>query len=71
MIFREFPHKKHLERIFSMQNNPKPSVSGSLTPDLEGAPSSASHENRSIPVILPTQDPASLVPGKEASPSKP
>ena len=54
-----------------MQNNPKPSVSGSLTPDLEGAPSSASHENRSIPVILPTQDPASLAPGKEASPSKP
>ncbi len=54
-----------------MQNILNPSVSGSLTPDLEGAPSSASHENRNIPVILPPQEKIPRASGKEASPSKP
>lgn len=54
-----------------MQNILKPSVSGSVTPDLEGAPSSASHENRNIPVISPSQENIPSASGKEGSPSKP
>ena len=41
---------------------------GSLTPGLEGAPRSASHENRMTSVI-PASGPASAA-GKEGSPSK-
>ena len=38
-----------------MQNISNPPAAGTLTPALEGAPCSASHENRSIPVISPPQ----------------
>ena len=47
---------------------PLPPLAGSQTPGLEGAPRSASHENRMTSVI-PASTPAS-VPGKEGSPSK-
>lgn len=54
-----------------MQNTLKPPVQmGSITPDLEGAPVSDSHENRSQSVILPPSPPAEPH-GEEDAPSKP
>lgn len=54
-----------------MQNTLKTSVQmGSITPDLEGAPVSDSHENRSQSVILPPPTPGSAH-GEEDAPSKP
>ena len=48
---------------------PAPSLAGSLTPGLEGAPCSASPHNRMNPVISPREPlPAA---GKEGSLSKP
>ena len=47
---------------------PLPPLAGSQTPGLEGAPRSASHENRMTSVI-PESGPASGQ-GKEGSPSK-
>ncbi len=47
---------------------PLPLQPGSQTPDLEGAPRSASHENR-LTSVIPASAPVS-VPGKEGSPSK-
>ena len=47
---------------------PLPLQPGSQTPDLEGAPRSASHENR-MTSVMPESGPASGQ-GKEGSPSK-
>lgn len=71
MIFMDFIHENHIGRNFSMQNTLKPPVQmGSITPDLEGAPVSDSHENRSQSVIFSPPPPAQT-PGKEDAPSKP
>lgn len=45
-----------------------PLQAGSLTPGLEGAPCSASHENRMISVIPPAE--SGIAVGKEGSSSK-
>ena len=71
MIFMDFGPKKHLGRIFSMQNISNPPAAGTLTPAREGAPCSASHENRSIPVISPPQGENTPGPREEGSPAKP
>ena len=54
-----------------MQNISNPPAAGTLTPALKGAPCSASHENRSIPVISPPQGENTPGPREEGSPSKP
>lgn len=71
MIFMDFVHENHIGRNFSMQNTLKPPVEmGSITPALEGAPVSDSHENRSQSVILPPP-PTTEAHGEEDAPSKP
>ena len=54
-----------------MQNIPNPPAAGTLTPALEGAPCSASHENRNISVISPPQGERAPGAREEGSPSKP
>jgi hypothetical protein len=54
MIFMESIHIHYLfGGLFMPKTVFQPDFSGSLTPDLEGAPRSDSHENRNKSVISP------------------